>query len=244
MIFLVDCKKNIGEEVIRDPVENPGLRDSVPAARRNSQGTHHQVVSSPHPSERIGVPTPLRPEDQMLPCNADLGGESHGTANAASVTGISPSISGVAGSGTESPRDVLGVVNESSSCLEMPSNPGVVHSDTLGNVTTLDGDGNAATAEALVATFLGIDEEWALSCIESQVKRRRLDEEASASSPTAEPITSVQRPDVDTEGLRVLLELCDEGFAVSWPSGFDQISARSYLGNMKTYSKPCDYWMD
>ena len=55
------------EEVVRDPLENPGLRLGIPASRRNSQGKADQVVSaqSPRGRQEVAQASPC-PQDQML----------------------------------------------------------------------------------------------------------------------------------------------------------------------------------
>ena len=71
----VDAASNT-ETVIRDPTENPGLRPSLPAGRRNSQGAERQVVSDFNLQERAVDTSTGRPAGSMLPCNLDSGGSS------------------------------------------------------------------------------------------------------------------------------------------------------------------------
>ena len=84
-----------------------------------------------------------------------------------------------------------------------------------------------------VAEHLGISDNWARACIEAQMKRRRLDDDANARGSTEYSEDAVHsatlRSEVDKEALRGLLDLHNAGMAVVWPRGFDQITARAYL---------------
>ena len=102
------------------------------------------------------------------------------------------------------------------------------------------------TAQERVATFLGIDEEWARTCIEAEAKRRKTDERASAATSegarSAAGSPGVLRPDADEEAKEVdhtasttelenLLDLHDADLPVAWPRGLDPRVARIILRN-------------
>ena len=168
-----------------------------------------------HSPQRGGVQTPSRDPEQMS-CNPIEGGEN----SCITENLVSASIAPVGLEIVDSPRVVELSTPDDASPMGEASNPS-------------SPDIDLAAAQVLIADHLGIDESWARNCLEAEAKRRKLGEQQdthTVEDRSEDAVNSVTPcAEVNEEALRGLLELCEVGETVAWPTGFDAITAKAYL---------------
>ena len=200
-------------EVIREPPENPGLR-AGPAARRNCQGKLHQVALNLAGDRRSDATASWGQGEQMLPVNRWSGGTSTPSDDEFHpIVGVA--LGNIASNSSNSNVTNIGVENDSTDRNESRHSSGGASSGHVLQPLDIGELHLGDSWEQLFRTYL-----------ERQGTQQGVDVVRPVSPTTAAPPPPA---DVDEEALRELLDLHSDGLPVSWPRGFDAITAKAYL---------------